>query len=57
MTFYQPDSYDHTIFVIGTCIARGFGVSDRMTIPSILQEKLIKTVINILSVIWEQAAD
>lgn len=42
MTFYQPDSYDHTIFVIGTCIARGFGVSDRMTIPSILQEKLIK---------------
>ena len=40
VTFYQPQYYKNTIWVIGTCIVRGFGVSDEMTIPSILQNKL-----------------
>lgn len=40
LTIGQPDHYDHTIYVIGTCIARGYGVSDEWTIPSILQKKL-----------------
>ena len=40
VTCYQPQHYTHTIWVIGTCIVRGYGTSDEMTIPSILQYKL-----------------
>lgn len=41
LTVCQPKSYEHTIYVVGTCIVRGYGVSDELTIPSILQKILI----------------
>jgi hypothetical protein len=40
VTWNQPVEYSHTIYVLGTCIARGFGVSDDLTIPSMLQAYL-----------------
>lgn len=40
VTVAQPQNYRHTIWVIGTCIVRGFSVCDENTIPSILQSKL-----------------
>lgn len=42
ITLGQPAEYSHVIYVFGTCIARGFGVSDGSTIPSFLQRKLIQ---------------
>lgn len=40
ITDSQPENYVHTIWVIGTCIVRGFGCCDENTIPSILQRIL-----------------
>lgn len=42
VTSGQPAEYLYTIYIVGTCIARGFGVSDNLTIPSLLQMKLNK---------------
>lgn len=40
VTLNQPKKYRHTIYILGTCFARGYGVSDDLTIPSLLQMKL-----------------
>lgn len=40
VTLNQPIEYRHTIYVFGTCIARGYGVSDGSTISSLLQMQL-----------------
>lgn len=39
-TTNQPKNSKHSIHIFGSCIARGFGVSDTYTIPSILQRKI-----------------
>ncbi len=39
-TFYQPEKYKYCIHMYGSCIVRGFGVSDEYTIPSYVQDKL-----------------
>lgn len=41
-TFYQPDQYRSCIHIFGSCIARGFGVSDEFTISSYVQESVNK---------------
>lgn len=41
-TYYQPEEYKHRIHMYGSCIVRGFGVSDEYTIPSYIQNKINK---------------
>ena len=41
-TFYQPEKYKYCIHMYGSCIVRGFGVSDEYTIPSYVQNKINK---------------
>lgn len=39
-TVGQPSSYRRTVWVYGQCTARGTGVEDKNTIPSIIQKKI-----------------
>ena len=40
-TYYQPEKYTNHIFFVGNCnLASGFGVEDKLTIPSLLQYQL-----------------
>lgn len=41
-TFYQPEFYNHTIYLLGPCLALGSFVEDKYTIPSLLSKLLIK---------------
>ena len=41
-TLYQPDTYEKTIYIYGSCTARGTGCEDKDTIASLLQKKLLE---------------
>lgn len=40
ITWHQPKTYNHSIFIFGECTVRGVGVEDQYTIPSFLQKKI-----------------
>lgn len=40
VTCYQPEKYNHSIYIFGQCTTRGIGVEDKDTIPSFLQKRV-----------------
>ena len=40
ITYYQPETFYNSIYILGQCTARGTGVEDKDTIASFLQKKI-----------------
>lgn len=40
ITCYQPENFNHSIFIFGQCTVRGNGVEDKHSISSILQKRI-----------------